>query len=158
MNENLPTVNQQPRAAKVRHVFGGYMVRDLPAADAPVCDTPARIVPLLKKYARKDREHFVAVYLTARSQVIAVEVVSVGTLSASLVHPREVFKGAILHNAAAVIVAHNHPSGDTTPSAEDKDATRRLSQAGTLLGIPLLDHLVIGARGYSSFKEMGLLS
>lgn len=143
----------------MKTVFGGYIVTDGPAADAPALDSPARVLKALRRYRDKDREHFLAVYLNSRSQAVALEVVSVGTLRASLVHPREVFKGALLNNAAAVIVAHNHPSGDCTPSAEDREATRRLQKAGELLGIPLLDHIVI-ARGtdkYTSFKEGGLL-
>jgi len=104
------------------------------------------------------KEHFIAIYLNARSQLLAWETVSVGTLSASLVHPREVFAPAIAHLAAALIVAHNHPSGDCTPSSEDKQATQRLCRCGQLLGIPLLDHLIVSDASFFSFKEHGLLS
>ncbi len=109
------------------------------------------------KCRRLDREHFWRIDLDARSRVLGYEVVSVGTISASLVHPREVLKGAILNNAAGIIVAHNHPSGDTSPSAEDKDVTRRLQRAGELMGIPLLDHMVLADGGFFSFKERGLI-
>lgn len=107
-------------------------------------------------------EHFVLMVLDSRRRVIGMSEVSVGTLSASLVHPREVFRAAILLNGAAVIVAHNHPSGDSSPSAEDRDATRRLQRAGELLGIPVADHIVLGeegadGRGFFSFREHGLL-
>jgi len=125
----------------------------------PVLDRPDRVaeqVPFATRSARK--EHFLAYYLNARSQLIHAETVSIGTLSASLVHPREVFSPSLSHCAAAVIVAHNHPSGDCTPSSEDKDATRRLQRAGELLGIPLLDHVIVSARGFFSFRENGLLA
>ncbi|MDE2492231.1 MAG: JAB domain-containing protein [Elusimicrobia bacterium] len=103
-------------------------------------------------------EHFLLMVLDSRRRVIGVSEVSVGTLSASLVHPREVFRAAILLNGAAAIVAHNHPSGDPTPSAEDRDATRRLVRAGELLGIPVADHVVLGeGANFFSFREHGLL-
>ena len=125
----------------------------------PVLDSPARVAELLPPAVRAGRkEHFIAFYVNARSQLLHWETVSIGTLSASLVHPREVFAPAIAHSAAALIVAHNHPSGDCSPSPEDKDATRRLSRSGELLGIPLLDHLIVAERGLFSFKEQGLLA
>ncbi len=124
----------------------------------PVLDSPSRVMEQIPAEVRNGRkEHFVALYLNARSQLIKYETVSIGTLSASLVHPREVFAPGIAHSAAAIVVAHNHPSGDTHPSAEDKDATRRLQRSGELLGIPLLDHLVVSDRSVFSFKEAGLL-
>lgn len=124
----------------------------------PVLDAPARVYELVSPAVRAaKKEHFLAFYVDSRSQLLHQETVSIGTLSASLVHPREVFAPAVAHSAAAVIVVHNHPSGDCTPSTEDKDATRRLSRAGELLGIPLLDHLVVSASRYFSFKDGGLL-
>ncbi len=104
------------------------------------------------------KEHFLAFYLNSRNQLIRFETVSIGTLSASLVHPREVFAPAIESTAAALIVAHNHPSGDCAPSPEDKVATRRLKESGELLGIPLLDHLIVSSSRFFSFRENGLLS
>lgn len=108
------------------------------------------------------QEHFVLMVLDSRQRVIGINEVSVGTLSASLVHPREVFRAAILLNGAAVIVSHNHPSGDPSPSPEDREATRRLQRAGELLGIPVADHIVIGegegdSVRFFSFRESGLL-
>jgi DNA repair protein RadC len=103
------------------------------------------------------REHFVAFMLDARNRVLARETISIGTLSASLVHPREVFAPAIERRAAALIVVHNHPSGDPEPSADDLALTRRLTQAGILLGIEVLDHLVIGHGSYVSLKSRGLM-
>ena len=80
-----------------------------------------------------------------------------GSLNASIVHPREVFKAAILLNAASIVVAHNHPSGDPAPSREDREVTRTLNEAGRLLDIPLHDHVIVGAEGYFSFREAGLV-
>ena len=95
--------------------------------------------------------------LNARRQLLKFEVVSIGTLSASLVHPREIFAVAISAGAAAVVVAHNHPSGDVSPSAEDREATRRLQRAGELLGIPVADHVIVSESSFFSFRESGLL-
>ena len=104
----------------------------------------------------KDREHLVAVHLDSRHRVVSIEVVSKGTLGMSPVHPREVFKGAILANAAAVIIAHNHPSGDTTASTEDSEVMTRLHDAGKLLGIPMLDFLVVTQDAFWSGRESSL--
>lgn len=102
-----------------------------------------------------DRERFIALYLDARHRVRALETISIGSLNASLVHPREVFKPAIAMSAAAVIVAHNHPSGDPRPSGDDLELTGRLDRCGELLGIALLDHLVIGDADITSIREYG---
>lgn len=110
------------------------------------------------RLAHLDREQFHVVLLTAKNHVIAYECVSEGTLTASLVHPREIFKSAIRRSAHAVILAHNHPSGDPTPSREDREVTTRLVQAGKLIGIEVLDHLVVGQGRYTSFRERGLLA
>ncbi len=107
------------------------------------------------RFTGLDRERFLALYLDTRHRVLAVETVSIGTLNLSVVHPREVFKLAVALSAAAVIVAHNHPSGCSTPSAEDLDLTARLDRCGQLLGIPLLDHLVAGADRIVSIREEG---
>jgi DNA repair protein RadC len=104
------------------------------------------------------REQFHVILLTAKNTIIAVECVSEGTLTASLVHPREIFKSAIRRSAHAVILAHNHPSGDPTPSREDREVTNRLVQAGKVIGIEVLDHLVIGQGRFTSFRERGLLA
>ncbi|MBE3590492.1 MAG: DNA repair protein RadC [Firmicutes bacterium] len=109
--------------------------------------------PRLRDY---DREHFVVVWLDTKHHVLGHETVSVGGLDAALAHPREVFKGAVLRSAAAVILAHNHPSGDPTPSADDIDLTRRLAEAGRLLGIEVLDHIVIGGHRFVSLRERGV--
>jgi DNA repair protein RadC len=99
------------------------------------------------------REHLVAFDLTVRHTLIAGRVVHIGTLNGVEVHPRDVFRDAIVHSAAAIIIAHNHPSNDPTPSRQDVELTQRLREAGELLGIPLLDHVVVAADGFISFAE-----
>jgi DNA repair protein RadC len=92
----------------------------------------------------QDKEHFWAIGLDTKLKVKYIEVVTMGTLDASLVHPREVFRFAIMNGVASLIIGHNHPSGDVSPSSEDRSVTKRLAEAGRLLGIPLHDHLIIG--------------
>lgn len=101
------------------------------------------------------QEHFVCLYLNTKNQVILTETLSVGTLNATLVHPREVFRAAIKCSSSSLICLHNHPSGDPTPSPEDIALTRRLVEAGELVGIDVLDHLVIGDNRFISLKEQG---
>jgi len=110
---------------------------------------------LRREFAGLDRERFVALYLDTRHRVVAIDTVSIGSLNASLVHPREVFRAAVAMGAAAVIVAHNHPSGCSHPSGDDLDLTGRLDRCGELLGIALLDHLVVGAGEVTSIREHG---
>jgi DNA repair protein RadC len=108
------------------------------------------LMPRLR-YATK--EQFVVILLNNKNKVIGTEVVSEGSLSSSIVHPREVFAPAILHHAAAIMVAHNHPSGDPKPSIEDEEVTRLLLRSGKVLGIPMIDHVIIGDGNYYSFLE-----
>lgn len=123
-----------------------------------VIRSPADVARLLMSEMRYlDREHLRAVLLNTRNMVVDVVTVSVGTLNASLAHPRECFKEAIRQSAAAVIFVHNHPSGDPTPSPEDVSLTRQLVEAGKLLGIEVLDHVIIGDGTYVSLKERGLM-
>ena len=103
------------------------------------------------------KEHFVSLLMTAKSRLIREETVSIGILTASLVHPREVFMPAIRHSAAGIILLHNHPSGDPEPSPEDHEVTRRLAAVGELVGIRILDHVVIAEGKYVSFLERGLI-
>lgn len=103
-----------------------------------------------------DREHLVLLTLDTKNKITSISTICIGSLNVSVVHPREVFKPAILSNAASIILAHNHPSGDTTPSKEDISITRRIKDGGDLLGIKLLDHLIIGD-DYTSLKEKGIV-
>lgn len=102
-------------------------------------------------------EVFGLICLSTKRHVLAYHEVSRGTLSGTLAHPREVFQAALLANASAIIVAHNHPSGDVDPSSDDIQLTRRLVQAGTLLGVDVLDHLIVGAGRWYSFQQAGLV-
>lgn len=104
-----------------------------------------------------DREVCCAVMLDGKNRPVCIHQVSMGSLNQSIVHPREVFKAAILANAAAIILVHNHPSGDTLPSSEDREITRRIKEAGDLLGIRLMDHVIVVDGDYLSFAESGLL-
>ncbi|MFE5320154.1 DNA repair protein RadC [Paenibacillus sp. NPDC056579] len=103
------------------------------------------------------KEHFVCLFLNTKNHVIGQETLSMGSLNASIVHPREVFLAAIKRSSASIICVHNHPSGDPTPSSEDIQMTQRLVEAGDIIGIDVLDHIVIGDRTYISLKEQGLM-
>ena len=136
------------------------LVRDASArAEDRLAEDPKSAAKIVRTIiGDADREHLVMLALDARRRVIGAQIVSVGTATASLVHPREVFKPALLLNAAAVIVAHNHPSGDCSPSPEDRDVTRRLVRAGETLGVPVVDHIIVGEDGsLYSFREAGLI-
>jgi DNA repair protein RadC len=118
---------------------------------------PGDVVPLISHYADRKQEHFLALPLNGAHEVIACRVVSVGLVNRALVHPREIFAEAIVDRAAAIIVAHNHPSGNIEPSPEDREVTRRLYAAGETLGVSLLDHVIFSQNGYFSFLEHDLL-
>jgi DNA repair protein RadC len=107
---------------------------------------------MLEDAYERDREHFYVMHLDTHSRVRSVEVVSVGTLTSSIVHPRETFRRAIVEGAASIIIAHNHPSGEVDPSDEDVTVTKRMHEAGELLGITMLDHIIFSSEGYFSFR------
>jgi DNA repair protein RadC len=111
----------------------------------------AHFLPLIK-------EHFMALHLNTKNQLIRESLISIGSLSSSVVHPREVFAPAVRDSAASVLFLHNHPSGDPAPSREDRECTQRLCRAGRILGIRVLDHIVIGFDDYFSFADAGLLN
>lgn len=117
---------------------------------------PVGVFEMLKKYQNARKEHFFVLFLDGSHKIISKEVVSVGIATRSIVHPREVFRTAIVKNAIAIIVAHNHPSGNLEPSPDDIEVTERLRKAGEIIGINILDHVIISRQGYISFKEMGL--
>ncbi|NQU09738.1 DNA repair protein RadC, partial [bacterium] len=129
-----------------------------------IVDTPERAAACLREEFRSaDREVFRTLLLDTKHGLLRIGCASVGSLNASIVEPREVFKDAAMYSAASIIVAHNHPSGDPTPSSEDVAVTRRLVKAGETLGIPVLDHIVVGQQtaqrpqDYCSLKELGLM-
>ncbi len=111
------------------------------------------VVKLMSFLKTADREMMYALHLDAKLRIIAMELISVGSLTSSMFHPREIFKGAILNNSASIILVHNHPSGDATPSKGDLDVTAKCKDAGGLLGIEVLDHVIVSANGYESIKK-----
>lgn len=127
------------------------------AGDKPLVKTPDDVVSVVRSRLKgKKKEHFLALLLDTRSQLIKVSEISIGSLDASIVHPREVFKEAISASAASVIFAHNHPSGDPEASEDDIELTKRLAQAGEIVGIEVLDHIIISDKKYLSLKRQGL--
>jgi DNA repair protein RadC len=120
--------------------------------------SPLDVKALLMEEMRfLEKEHFKTILLNTKNHVVSVENISIGSLNASIVHPREVFKPAIRRSSASILLVHNHPSGDPTPSKEDIEVTERLVEAGKILGISVLDHIVIGDNTIFSFKEKGLV-
>ena len=120
--------------------------------------SPKEVYKIIAEYLKGvDREHLVLITLDTKNVTTSITTISIGSLNTSIVHPREVFKTAILSNAASIILAHNHPSGDSTPSKEDINITDRIKESGKILGIDLLDHLIIGDDSYISLKEKGIL-
>jgi DNA repair protein RadC len=122
-----------------------------------VLHSPTDTYMALKRYWRKDQEHFLVLTLNGAHAINSIRIASIGLINRTVVHPREVYKWAIQDNSAAIIVAHNHPSGNVEPSWEDRDITNRLVDAGEILGISVLDHLVFSKSGYYSFVEHGIL-
>ena len=141
-------------------VFRLSLIKDhaMPYAKAALVLSPNDVYELITEYLQEtDREHFIVLFLDSESKVIGINTVSIGTLTESLVHAREVFKGAMLANAASLICAHNHPSGTALASEADMSVTRKLVEAGRLLGIPVHDHVVIGEDTFFSFRQQGLM-
>ena len=119
--------------------------------------SPEDILPLVAEWRNKKQEYFICITLNGAGEVIDCRVVTVGILNQSLVHPREVFVDAITDRAASVILVHNHPSGSLDPSTQDLGITRQLAEAGSILGIRVLDHIIVTKNGYASLKELGHL-
>lgn len=140
--------------------FDVRLVRDgrVATQEPTIIHHPKDTLPVLEaELSELGYEKFIALALNTKNHVIAVLPVSSGSLNASIVHPRELFQRAILANSASLILCHNHPSGDPSPSPEDIALTQKLIEAGQLLDIPVLDHIVLGYGRYVSFKERGLL-
>jgi len=150
-----------PARARVRLAAALELGRRLDLADgtqAALIQGPADVFELTADLRRLRREHFIGLYLNTRNRLLVRETISIGSLNASIVHPREVFEPALRQSAASLIVVHNHPSGETDPSEDDLAITRRLTEAGEILGVPLLDHVIVGGNGYTSLKENQALS
>lgn len=150
--------------AKASRIVAAFEIGRRAASPAPdkakpeIVSSPADVWNLLGAEMRLlDKEYFKAIFLNTRHNVISVEDISVGSLNSSIVHPRELFKEAIRCSTHEMIVVHNHPSGNASPSRDDINLTQRLVQAGNLVGIPVIDHIIIGIDSYSSLKEQNLL-
>jgi DNA repair protein RadC len=130
---------------------------DLQDNQLPTIFTPTDVILHVHEVRSKKKEHFIALFLNARNQLLQKEIISVGTLTSSLVHPREVFEPALRISSAAIILVHNHPSGETTPSEQDINVTKRLVEVGNLVGIDIIDHVIVSATGHSSMSELGII-
>lgn len=130
----------------------------IPPEPPTVIRKPEDVFNLIAPCLRyESREHFVCLFLNTKNRILAKETISVGTLDSAIVHPREVFRAAIKRGSASIICAHNHPSGDSTPSDQDIEITKRLIKSGDIIGINVLDHVVIGAGEYVSLKAKGFM-
>lgn len=136
--------------AKASTIMAGYELwrRQFEVSERPIIDSPEKAVEQLADIRDKKQEYFVCLTLDGANRLIAKRIITIGTLTASLVHPREVFADAITDRAASIIVAHNHPSGNLEPSEADREITDRLRQAGDLLGISLIDHVIVTKDSY----------
>lgn len=130
---------------------------DVEDNNLPTINNAKDAVAQLQELRTVKKEHFVVLYLNARNQLIYKETISIGTLNASLVHPREVFKPAIEYLSASIIIAHNHPSGETEASEDDLKLTKRLADAGKILGIEVVDHIIVAKDKFMSFKKKEII-
>lgn len=153
-----PSVDAEPLQDLMLPIFRVQLVRES-GVDRVELEGPQDVAQIISHYLQhEDREHFVTMMLDVKNRIIGIHTVHIGTLNCSLVSAREVFKAAILCNAASVILAHNHPSGDLTPSPEDILVTEQLKKAGALLDIEVLDHVIVGEDGaYRSLKLSGAM-
>jgi DNA repair protein RadC len=147
------------KAAQIKACFELGKRQDLEPElrDFDIKDPQSVVKAIRASIKDKAKEHFKLILLNPRNKIIGISTISIGILNASLVHPREVFKDAITHSAASVVLAHNHPSGDPEPSEDDITITKRLIEAGKILGIEVMDHIIIAKNGFFSFKEKGLV-
>jgi len=155
-----PTAPAKPAKALRLPEYRVSVVRDgsVDVEGAEALDSPDIVARAMRQIINGDeREFFVLFMLDSRNRLKRYSIISIGTLTASLVHPREVFRPAIVSGAAAVIVSHNHPSDEVRPSPEDKDTTRRLAKAGEILGMPVLDHVIVTSDTHMSFRQEGLI-
>lgn len=156
-----PEGTTKPKTIRFRQIKAVYETMTVKDAVSSYLKTGTRYTSPREVYEtfsflmRETKEMFLTLHLDGKNRIIAVDMVSVGSLNQSIVHPREVFKSACLSNAAAVILIHQHPSGDPTPSREDITITNRLKEAGELMGIKVLDHIIVGEDAYHSFVESG---
>lgn len=158
----LPEVSSKSRTLRfkvIRPVYETLVIKEeLPEyINSKIRITsPEQIWEMFSYLRRETKEYFIAAHVDGKNRIVCIDQISVGSLNQSIVHPRETFKSALLSSAAAIILIHNHPTGDPTPSREDMEITRRLKDAGELLGIKVLDHIIIGDT-YTSFVSQGLI-
>ena len=147
------------KAAQIKACFELGKRQDLEpeSIDFDIKDPQSVVKAIRASIKDKAKEHFKLILLNPRNRIIGISTISIGTLNASLVHPREVFKDAITHSAASVVLAHNHPSGDPEPSEDDIKITKKLVESGKILGIEVIDHIIIGKNNFCSYKERGLI-
>lgn len=153
-------MNNSNKQAKRVNIVSIKMVREGSILyESRNINSPELAAELGRKFIENsDREELIVCCLDTKNQPLSISIASIGSLNSSIVHPREVFKVAVLSNAASIIVFHNHPSGDTSPSTEDISVTNRLKEAGNIIGIKLIDHIIIGSDGrYTSLKEEGII-
>jgi DNA repair protein RadC len=146
----LKTIKAVYETIRIEEGIGSYLSSKIPYT------SPTQVFDTFAFLKDETKEYFIALHMDGKNRILAVDICSVGSLNQSIVHPREVYKTALLSPAAAIILIHNHPSGDPTPSTEDLEVTRRLRDAGDLVGIKVLDHIVIGD-SYYSFTERGII-
>ena len=142
------------------NVYKIKMVKEDTVEYSNTIKSPADVAKLAREVLEMHEmaeENFLILCLNTKNKIVGIHTVSIGSLNASIVHPREVFKAALLNNANAIICLHNHPSGDPEPSREDIEITHRLVNAGNILGINVLDHIIIGDGRYISLKEQGMM-
>ena len=155
-------VTTKPRSIKfktIKSIYETLTIKEEIANYLPPATrftSPEQIFQIFSFMQYETKEHFITLHLDGKNRIVCIDQVSTGSLNQSIVHPREVFKTALVSSAAAIVLLHNHPSGDPTPSREDMEITRRLKEAGDLLGIRVLDHIIVG-ESYCSFVERGLL-
>lgn len=147
------------KAAQIKACFELGKRQDLEPEikDFDIKDPQSVVKAIRASIKDKAKEHFKLILLNSRNKIIGISTVSIGSLNASIVHPREVFKDAIMHNAHSVILVHNHPSGDPEPSEDDLVITKRLVEAGKILGIEVIDYIIVTKNSYFSFKDKNLL-
>ncbi|MFO8047394.1 MAG: DNA repair protein RadC, partial [Desulfosudaceae bacterium] len=144
--------------AKAGQILAGFeLARRYVVKDVVTINGPESVLPLLAPVAGKQQEHFICISLNGANEIIENRTITVGLLNKTQVHPREVFADVIADRAAAVILAHNHPSGELKPSESDLKIHEQLVEAGKILGISVLDHIIVAKGGYYSFQEQGLI-
>jgi len=158
--EEIPTKSRTIKFKQIKAVYETLTVREDITSYLKTgtrYTAPSQVFDTFSFLMKETKEMFVTLHLDGKNRIICMDLVSIGSLNQSIVHPREVFKTACLSNAAAIILVHQHPTGDPAPSSEDIAITRRLKEAGEIMGIKVLDHIIVGDGEYMSFVERCLL-